>query len=103
MVFPHLNVPYNRKPLPLTTVELQKQGARFLGMSSANIMKVFPPTTTLTQIAERLYTKGFISYPRTETDQFDKGMNLRTLVEKQVTDVTWGPYAQKYRPSHSLT
>ena len=30
----------SRKPLPLTTVELQKQGARFLGMSSANIMKV---------------------------------------------------------------
>jgi DNA topoisomerase-3 len=32
----------NRKPLPLTTVELQKQGARFLRMSSAEIMKVFP-------------------------------------------------------------
>lgn len=32
-----------RKPLPLTTVELQKQGARFLGMSSAQIMKVRPP------------------------------------------------------------
>jgi hypothetical protein len=29
-----------RKPLPLTTVELQKQGARFLRMSSAQIMKV---------------------------------------------------------------
>ena len=32
-----------RKPLPLTTVELQKQGARFLGMSSAQIMKVRSP------------------------------------------------------------
>ena len=30
-----------RKPLPLTTVELQKQGARFLRMSSAQIMKVY--------------------------------------------------------------
>jgi DNA topoisomerase III len=28
------------KPLPLTTVELQKQGARFLGMSAARIMTV---------------------------------------------------------------
>lgn len=35
-----LDVAHCRKPLPLTTVELQKQGSRFLGISSANIMKV---------------------------------------------------------------
>src|SRR5271170_6481867 len=80
-----------RKPLPLTTVELQKQGARFLGMSSANIMKVSTSLkVSLTKVAENLYTKGFISYPRTETDQFDPGMNLRALVEKQINDQTWG-------------
>lgn len=72
------------RPLPLTTVELQKQGTKYLRMSSNQIMN----------LAEKLYQKGFVSYPRTETDQFDSGMNLRALVEKQVTDTQWGEYAK---------
>jgi DNA topoisomerase-3 len=72
------------KPLPLTTVELQKLGSRFLRMSSQEVM------TT----AEALYTKGFISYPRTETDQFDKGMDLKKIIEKQQQDNNWGLFAQ---------
>ena len=72
------------RPLPLTTVELQKLGSMYLRMDSQRVMK----------IAEDLYTKGFISYPRTETDSFDKGIDLRKLVEKQVQDSTWGTYAQ---------
>ena len=72
------------KPLPLTTVELQKMGSRFLRMTSQDIMNV----------AEDLYTKGWISYPRTETDQFDRGMDLRALVGKQTQDGRWGPFAQ---------
>lgn len=32
--------PTNRKPLPLTTVELQKNGSKYLSMSSDEIMKV---------------------------------------------------------------
>ncbi|DAA73507.1 TPA_exp: DNA topoisomerase [Trichophyton benhamiae CBS 112371] len=47
------------KPLPLTTLELQKCGSRFLGMDSQKVL----------QLAEKLYQKGWISYPRTETDQ----------------------------------
>lgn len=46
------------------------------------------------QVAEDLYTKGWISYPRTETDQFDKGMDLKRLVEKQTQDNAWGQHAQ---------
>jgi DNA topoisomerase-3 len=72
------------KPLPLTTVELQKMGSRFLRMTSQDVMKV----------AEDLYTKGWISYPRTETDQFDRGMDLRALVGRQTQDGRWGPFAQ---------
>lgn len=72
------------KPLPLTTVELQKAATRLLSMTSAHAMK----------IAEDLYNKGFISYPRTETDKFDKGMNLQALVQKQTTDDRWGQFAQ---------
>lgn len=72
------------RPLPLTTVELQKMASRFLRMNSQQAMS----------IAENLYNKGFISYPRTETDRFDKGMNLRALVEKQTPDNRWGAFAQ---------
>ncbi|KAH9873241.1 hypothetical protein J1614_005639 [Plenodomus biglobosus] len=72
------------KPLPLTTVELQKNGSRFLRMTSQDVMNV----------AEQLYTKGWISYPRTETDQFDRGMDLRALVSRQTQDGRWGPFAQ---------
>ncbi|KAL3468461.1 DNA topoisomerase [Aspergillus heterothallicus] len=72
------------RPLPLTTVDLQMMGTRYLRMNGSEIMKV----------AESLYTKGFISYPRTETDQFDKGIDLKKLIEKQLPDQNWGQYAQ---------
>jgi DNA topoisomerase-3 len=72
------------KPLPLTTVEFQKMASIFLHINSQQAMK----------IAEDLYNKGFISYPRTETDRFDRGMNLRALVEKQVQDHRWGQFAR---------
>jgi DNA topoisomerase-3 len=89
------------RPLPLTTVDLQMMGSRFLRMDSQTIMKVsyYPAWETVlltySQIAETLYTKGFISYPRTETDQFDKAIDLKKLVEKQFPDTTWGQYARE--------
>ena len=72
------------KPLPLTTVELQKMATRFLGLTGQQAMTV----------AEKLYNKGFISYPRTETDRFDRGMDLQALVRKQTQDNRWGQFAQ---------
>ena len=72
------------KPLPLTTVELQKMGSRFLRMNSQRVMKV----------AEELYQKGWISYPRTETDQFDRGIDLKSIVQRQAQDGAWGPFAR---------
>lgn len=90
------------RPLPLTTVDLQMMGSRYLRLDSQKIMKV--PLRNLVlryladlcsfQVAEALYTKGFISYPRTETDQFDKGIDLKKLVEKQLPDSNWGQYAR---------
>jgi DNA topoisomerase-3 len=71
------------KPLPLTTLELQKCGSRFFGMDSQKVL----------QLAERLYQKGWISYPRTETDQFDQAMDLRGLVQKQAQGGGWASYA----------
>ncbi|KAI9824145.1 MAG: DNA topoisomerase [Phylliscum demangeonii] len=78
------------KPLPLTTLELQQMGTRYLHMDSQRVMMVVKADT----VAEQLYTKGFISYPRTETDQFSKDIDLKKLVEKQVVDHRWGQYAQ---------
>ncbi|GJJ71382.1 DNA topoisomerase III [Entomortierella parvispora] len=73
------------KPLPLTTVELQKSGSKYLAISSDEIMKA----------AESLYTQGWISYPRTETDQFDHNYDLLTLVQKQTESPNWGTFAQR--------
>ena len=48
------------------------------------------------QVAESLYMRGFISYPRTETDSFDVNFDHRTLMERQVPHTQWGNYAQRY-------
>lgn len=47
------------------------------------------------KIAERLYTQGFISYPRTETNIFPKEMNLVQMVEMQQNDERWGGFAHR--------
>lgn len=47
------------------------------------------------RIAERLYTQGLISYPRTETNIFPRELNLQPLVESQTPDNNWGPFAQR--------
>ncbi|GAA5844939.1 hypothetical protein JCM3766R1_000338 [Sporobolomyces carnicolor] len=71
------------KPLPLTTVELQKTGSRLLRMTPKRIL----------EIAEQLYQKGILSYPRTETDQFDRDFNFHELIQKQTGDAQWGQFA----------
>ena len=46
-------------------------------------------------IAESLYQRGFLSYPRTETDSFKEGTDLRSLIQAQAADGRWGAYAQR--------
>ncbi|XP_028670259.1 DNA topoisomerase 3-alpha [Erpetoichthys calabaricus] len=72
------------RPLPLDTIELEKLASRKLKINAKETMK----------IAEKLYTQGFISYPRTETNIFPKGLNLSSLVEQQTQDDRWGAFAQ---------
>lgn len=71
------------KPLPLTTVELQKAGSRLLKLAPKKVL----------DIAEKLYQQGFLSYPRTETDQFDPQFDFHTLIGKQSVDPAWGDFA----------
>ncbi|TKY85865.1 hypothetical protein EX895_005406 [Sporisorium graminicola] len=73
------------KPYPLTTVELQKSGSRLLRLTPKRILDV----------AESLYQKGFLSYPRTETDQYDKEFDFTSLLAKQTADGAWGNVAQR--------
>ncbi|XP_008820178.1 DNA topoisomerase 3-alpha [Nannospalax galili] len=72
------------RPQALDTVELEKLASRKLRINAKETMR----------IAERLYTQGYISYPRTETNIFPKDLNLVALVEQQTLDPHWGAFAQ---------
>ena len=46
-------------------------------------------------IAEKLYTQGLISYPRTETNIFPPELDLSPLVEAQRADGRWGGFVDR--------
>lgn len=60
--------------------EFEKLASRKLRLNAKEAMGV----------AEKLYTKGYISYPRTETNIFPKELNLVNLVEMQAESRHWG-------------
>ncbi|PSC67305.1 DNA topoisomerase 3-alpha [Micractinium conductrix] len=73
-------------PTPLSTLEMQKRGSQYLRMPGERIMKH----------AEELYQQGFLSYPRTETDQFDNNYDLKALIDAQAHGgAPWTAYAQR--------
>lgn len=55
------------RPHPMDTVEMEKLASRKLKITAKDTMT----------IAEKLYTQGYISYPRTETNMFSKDIDLR--------------------------
>ncbi|KAL8272240.1 hypothetical protein Esti_003834 [Eimeria stiedai] len=71
------------RPVPLSTVEMTKLCSRKLRIASHRCM----------QVAEALYNRGYISYPRTETERFTKSQDLKELIKQQEEDPNWGSFA----------
>lgn len=75
---------YKAKPLALNTVELMRMASSGLGMGPAHCM----------QIAEHLYTQGYVSYPRTETTSYPENFDLVGTVKDQLGSSKWGADAR---------
>lgn len=60
------------KPYPLTTVELQKDCSKFFKISARKSLDA----------AEKLYQKGFLSYPRTETNKFAANFDFKKILDQ---------------------
>lgn len=71
---------------------MEKAASRKLGINAKETMK----------IAEKLYSQGFISYPRTETNIFPKELNLSNLVQLQVQDNNWGGKSLFYQVVNTI-
>lgn len=71
---------YKGRPLPLNTVELMRVASSGLGMGPHHAM----------QIAEKLYTQGYISYPRTETTKYPENFDIVGVLKQQQNSSEWG-------------
>ncbi|XP_047004194.1 DNA topoisomerase 3-beta-1 [Schistocerca americana] len=68
------------RPQALNTVELMRVASSGLGLGPHHAM----------QIAEKLYTQGYISYPRTETTQYPENFDLVGVLKQQQHSSVWG-------------
>lgn len=64
------------RPKPLNTVELLKLASTHLSLSPASTMDA----------AERLYCRGYISYPRTETTRYPPALDIHSIAKRVVSD-----------------
>ena len=69
----------------MNTVDLTKLASNLFKMASHRTMK----------IAESLYSKGLISYPRTETKVYHPSIDLKKLFERQAENDFYSGYVQK--------
>ncbi|KAL7548499.1 hypothetical protein ACHAWF_011781 [Thalassiosira exigua] len=70
-----------KPPVGLNTVALLEAGSKAMGMSPKQVMNV----------AEKLYSSGLISYPRTETTRYDpNGFDARAMLREHSNHPDWG-------------
>ncbi|XP_038711610.1 DNA topoisomerase 3-beta isoform X2 [Tripterygium wilfordii] len=75
--------------------EKQETKARPSGLNTVNLLKVassalgFGPQMAM-QLAERLYTQGFISYPRTESTAYPSSFDFRGTLGLLANSSIWG-------------
>eukprot|EP01064_Diplonema_japonicum_P013567 TRINITY_DN2110_c0_g1_i1.p1 TRINITY_DN2110_c0_g1~~TRINITY_DN2110_c0_g1_i1.p1 ORF type:complete len:859 (+),score=191.97 TRINITY_DN2110_c0_g1_i1:37-2613(+) len=72
------------RPGALNTVELLKIASKTLGMSPHHTM----------QTAERLYTSGYVSYPRTESTMYPPSFDLMGVLRDQQSNSRWGDHVK---------
>lgn len=53
------------------------------------------------QIAEKLYTQGYISYPRTETTQYPESFDLKATLRQQANNINWSDVVGKKRLTYT--
>ncbi|KAJ6228882.1 DNA topoisomerase 3-alpha [Anaeramoeba flamelloides] len=71
------------RPLPLNLPTLLIKATKYLKLSAKRVLT----------IAEHLYQEGYISYPRTRTNCFPKDFDFLNLIALQVSNPTYGLYA----------
>ena len=71
------------KPMPLATTALGMSMSRWRRITAKRALDA----------AEKLYQKGYISYPRTETEVFRPEFDFQAILQEQTQSNTWGNYA----------
>ncbi len=70
-------------PVPLNTVEMESRASRFLNIRPKHAL----------DLAEELYRRGYISYPRTETEIYSPALNLREILQSFRSHPDYGRFA----------
>ena len=69
-------------PIALNTVELLRTASSTMGIGPHQTM----------QVAERLYTQGYISYPRTETTRYSEEFPFKTILDSLKGSRDWSEH-----------
>ncbi len=83
------------RPVPFDTTTFLREANHILGLSASEAMR----------IAEELYMKGLISYPRTDNQSYPSSLDLRDIVKMLAKIPEYRPFAEEllvqdvFRPS----